>query len=136
MSPDDELRDLAEALGGEPAGDEFQTRIEKIAGRKLGQIYWLEEPRPRDPMESGILKELMRLRQSGPHEVIKWKGSKVPRGKAINGSTIAHAQHGILRSAGGKDIGTYRRVVEFGGEDGDEQEIEAWPTSTPAGAYK
>lgn len=35
------LEELAKALGGEVASDEFQTRLEAIAGRKLGRIYWI-----------------------------------------------------------------------------------------------
>lgn len=66
------------------------------------------------------------LRKYAPPPVtIKWEGGRNVIG-VINGEFIGYAQHGILKSDDGTDLGTYERVVEFGGDNGDEHEIKAW----------
>ena len=53
--------------------------------------------------------------------LLKWQGNKIPRGAQILGHTIAWTQHGIVRNKDGKQIGTYDRLVEFGGDSSREQ---------------
>jgi hypothetical protein len=61
--------------------------------------------------------------------ILKWKGSKIPRGETIAGVEVAWAQHGVLSGADGEMIGSYVRLVTFGGPNADEHEISvtSWP---------
>ena len=52
-----------------------------------------------------------------------WTGSKVPRGVELPTGTIAWTQHGIVRSDDGEQIGTYDRIEEWGGPDGDQHRM-------------
>ena len=54
---------------------------------------------------------------------LKWEGSKIPRGAVIEGTEIAWTQNGQVTGVGGKMIGTYDRLVEFGGASGNEQQM-------------
>ena len=83
--------------------------------------------RPADPMRHPLLKQLMAKRTEGKGEPVRWKGSEHPRGVQWGDVTLENAEHGILRDAGGRDVGSYRRVSEFSGPDSDEHEILAWP---------
>ena len=60
--------------------------------------------------------------------VLKWKGSKTPRGLSIGGVDISHAQHGIVTGVNGKTLGTYTRTMEFGGPNKDEHEMFVVPS--------
>lgn len=83
--------------------------------------------RPADPMKHPLLKQLMDMRTEGKGELVRWKGSKYPRGVQWGSITLETAQFGILRDAAGRDVGTYRLISEFSGPDSDEHEIRAWP---------
>lgn len=58
--------------------------------------------------------------------LLKWRGSKVPRGAVIGGHKIIWTQHGKIMTGeegkpwSGKHIGYYQRLIEFGGKDQDE----------------
>ena len=81
-----------------------------------------------DPMLSPLLKRIMSRRTKGiKGDTIRWSGSKAPRGVKWGSTTLGWAQHGVLYDQKGEDVGTYHRVIEFGGKDGDIQEILAWP---------
>ncbi len=79
-----------------------------------------------DPMAHPMLEQLLNLRKKGEGEIVCWKGSKFPRGIKLGSITLETAQHGILRDITGQDVGTYERVIEFGGSNKDEHEIIAW----------
>ncbi|MBP7708725.1 hypothetical protein KA107_03490, partial [Candidatus Pacearchaeota archaeon] len=65
---------------------------------------------------------LLRLREDCKHVyVLRWEGNKIPRGAVLGEETIAWTQNGCVNSKSGKMIGTYCRVVEFGGQSGKEQ---------------
>lgn len=49
---------------------------------------------------------------------LTWEGNKVPRGAEVLGHSIAWTQHGIVYTEGGKEIGSYTRITEFGGPTG------------------
>lgn len=73
-------------------------------------------------VDSKVSSLLSAMKTQAKHAyVLSWEGSKIPRGAVINGETIAWTQHGCVTSESGKMIGTYDRVVEFGGQSGNEQ---------------
>ena len=56
--------------------------------------------------------------------LIDWEGSKVPRGVTIIDQVIGWTQNGMVASAdGGGHIGTYIRLVEFGGGSGNHHQM-------------
>ena len=56
--------------------------------------------------------------RSGANKVylLEWEGDKIPQGVMVDDQEIAWTQHGVVRSSEGDTIGTYQRLVEFGGE--------------------
>ncbi len=52
---------------------------------------------------------------------LSWKGNKVPRGAIVNSREIAWTQHGMVRDSCGTVIGYYERLVEWGGDDKQDQ---------------
>jgi hypothetical protein len=54
---------------------------------------------------------------------LKWEGNKIPEGAIIEGTEIAWTQNGQVTGVDGKMIGTYDRLVEFGGASGKEQQM-------------
>ena len=63
--------------------------------------------------------------------LLTWQGNKVPRGVNLLGHIIAWTQHGMVTSKGGKTVGTYDRVVEFGGDTGKEQKMLVYLQAPP-----
>ena len=57
---------------------------------------------------------------------LRWKGTKTPHGAALGKTVISHAQNGIVCSVKGDTIGTYERLVEWGGPDHDEHMMVIW----------
>ncbi len=55
--------------------------------------------------------------------LLEWKGNKIPRGATVAGHIIAWTQNGLVTSDQGQYVGTYERLVEFGGVDHREQKI-------------
>jgi len=62
---------------------------------------------------------------------LSWEGNKIPRGAKINGREIGWTQNGQVVSAGGEMIGTYDRLVEFGGEKGKDQRMIVYALREP-----
>ncbi len=74
--------------------------------------------------ERGVNALLARLRESASKIfLLKWEGNKIPHGAIIQGKEIAWTQNGIVSSTAREQIGTYERLVEFGGETGNEQQM-------------
>ena len=60
---------------------------------------------------------------------LTWKGTKIPRAAEINGRWITWAQHGRVFAdglPGGREIGHYVRLIEWGGPEKDEHEMLIW----------
>jgi hypothetical protein len=53
--------------------------------------------------------------------LLNWEGNKVPRGAVVGDETLAWTQNGCAHNQSGQIVGTYDRVVEFGGDSGKEQ---------------
>lgn len=53
--------------------------------------------------------------------VLRWEGNKVPRGAVVGDETLAWTQNGCAHNQSGDIVGTYERIVEFGGDSGNEQ---------------
>ena len=61
------------------------------------------------------------IRNSSTHDyIMRWKGSKIPRGAIIDGIAIVWTQHGIIIGENGEALGYYDRMREFGGDNHDE----------------
>lgn len=52
--------------------------------------------------------------------LLSWIGNKVPRGAQILDQQVTWTQHGMVQAEPGGNIGTYDRLVEFGGRSGKE----------------
>lgn len=52
--------------------------------------------------------------------VLNWKGGKIPYGAEIGGHKVGWTQNGIVSNEKGEMIGTYDRLMEWGGEDKNE----------------
>lgn len=53
-------------------------------------------------------------------QVMKWKGSKIPRGGKVGNIEIGWSQHDIITGKNGEQLGFYERLQEFGGANHDE----------------
>jgi len=74
--------------------------------------------------EAALNSTLKRIKNEATRVfLLTWQGGKIPRGADILGHKIEWTQHGIVRTDQGKDIGAYTRLVEFGGESGQEQQM-------------
>jgi hypothetical protein len=49
--------------------------------------------------------------------LLTWHGRKVPRGAVVGDHMITYTQSGVVTADFGDEIGTYQRLVEFGGPD-------------------
>lgn len=92
---------------------------DKVNGMKITQIE-TEDPKIKvtlgniglDTLTSDLLtKQAQKARAT---YLVEWQGSKIPRGAVIEGNVIEWTQNGVV-VAGGKDIGVYERLLEFGG---------------------
>lgn len=84
----------------------------KLGATKLSE--WLTE---------NMCNELIKkLRSTSTRKfLLTWQGGKVPRGVKIADYEIGWTQHGIVIDVNGKDIGTYERFLENGGETKEKQ---------------
>jgi len=72
--------------------------------------------------EKQVDAQIARLRgQGGLRFLLTWTGSKVPRGANVFGHIVMWTQNGQVTTQTGIDIGTYDRLVEFGGPSHNEQ---------------
>ncbi len=63
---------------------------------------------------------LAKLREGREMYLVSWRGSKIPRGVKIKWYEIVWTQNGAVTVSGGMQMGTYQRLVEFGGDSRDE----------------
>lgn len=68
-----------------------------------------------------------RIHSSSEILLLEWEGNKIPRGAKIGNKEIAWTQHGIVTDKNGDDIGTYERIVEFGGVSKYQQVMLVYP---------
>ena len=64
---------------------------------------------------------------------LSWKGSKIPGGAVILGKEVGWTQNGMVTSVDGEMIGTYERLEEFGGAEGNDQRIRVYVTERGEG---
>lgn len=69
----------------------------------------------RDPMDQ--CKSLVdQIRNNSDNNcILRWVGSKIPRGATIGGVEVGWAQHGRIVGKGGEELGFYKRMQEWGG---------------------
>lgn len=62
-----------------------------------------------------LLASLLKAASEGDEPyLVKYEGSKVPRGLVVDGVPVVWTQHGMVTGEGGARLGTYERLVEFG----------------------
>ena len=95
------------------------TDISNLLGEDLpSEPVHLENPQ----VDARLNALLERRRENANHAyVLRWEGNKVPRGAVVGGETLAWTQNGTVHNQSGRIVGTYDRVVQFGGESGKEQ---------------
>ena len=79
-----------------------------------------------EQFELQIVANLMLARIAGEAKAIfllEWEGNKIPRDAEINGKKVGWTQNGLVVGTNGEDIGTYERLVEFGGPSRKEQKM-------------
>jgi hypothetical protein len=76
------------------------------------------------PELNEIADRLMRMRRLHAKKVfhLKWKGGKVPEGAVVDEKRIVYTRDGNVTGER-TSIGTYERLVEFGGENRDEHQM-------------
>ena len=57
---------------------------------------------------------------------LTWDGSKIPRGAEILGEKIGWTQNGVVSSENGEIIGTYERIEEWTGSNGDHHKMHVY----------
>ena len=74
--------------------------------------------------EAGVNDLIGRIRKLGGRRfLLVWEGSKIPRDARVLDYEIGWTQNGRVRTTSGEDIGTYDRLVEFGGAGGKQQKM-------------
>lgn len=96
----------------EPTGGRFARLLKSLMGAKSPK-----EARSTEQVDTFL--DAFRRKSHSVFE-LSWKGDKVPDGTVLLGKTIGWTQHGVVTSADGEMMGTYKRMVEFGGPNHDE----------------
>lgn len=74
--------------------------------------------------EANVNELIGRIRESeGRKFLLVWEGNKVPRGAHVLEHERSWTQNGEVRTTSRETIGTYDRLVEFGGASGTEQKM-------------
>lgn len=101
------------------------TKLKKRADGSLGPWADLgaqeEKQFVRELQVNGLLGQI--ADRAAEVYLLVWEGNKIPRGAAINDHVIAWTQNGVVTSDKGQMVGTYERVVEFGGPTGNAQQM-------------
>jgi len=96
------------------------TDISNLLGEELPLGKEVHLGNPEADKRFNVL--LSRIKKSCKHAyILKWEGSKVPRGAVVGSETLAWTQNGCANNQSGEIVGTYERVVEFGGDSRREQ---------------
>lgn len=81
-------------------------------------------------LEAKVQDLLSRKREGARVFVLSWEGNLIPRGAVVLGREIVWIQHGIVTATPlhpsaveDEQIGSYSRLVEWGGESGKEQKV-------------
>src|SRR5690242_2886438 len=96
------------------------TDISHLVGNgvHLGKKVDLGEPSLNDRVNS--ILDTMKTTSDQAY-VLRWEGNKVPRGAVVGSETLSWTQNGCAHNQTGEIVGTYERLVEFGGASGKEQ---------------
>lgn len=101
------------------------TKLERRPDGSFGPEAKLGAQTPEQEVIQAQATGLLRRIAERAKEIflLEWEGNKIPRGAVICGKSITWTQHGRVISEGDEDIGTYERLVEFGGKSGKEQKM-------------
>jgi len=101
------------------------TKLDKCPDGSVGPNVNLGGQTPEKLRIQQQVNEFLRASASAAKEIfhLEWEGNKVPRGAVVSGNVVAWTQHGRVVSSTGEEIGTYERLVEFGGASGRNQQM-------------
>jgi len=102
-NPPVKVTDITDKLGGNLPLD----RQIKLGDAKLDQIV--------NTLLNPIKKAI-----KGAY-LLEWEGGKIPRGAVVGDKTLAWTQNGFAHGEDGRMVGTYDRIVEFGGANKQKQ---------------
>jgi hypothetical protein len=106
--------------------DKPEVKVTEITGQKEHELVTQYLPRGvnlgNQNLErvTNMLISAIRSR-GGRRFLLCWTGNKVPRGTDVLGRKIAWTQNGMVIDTQRAEIGTYDRLLEFGGESKKEQ---------------
>ena len=121
--------------GGENLGEQFPTvSVQEVTDEQITELTQENKPRGVNlggahsesarGAETNVNNLMSRIRKSGGRRfILSWEGNKVPRGARVLDHEIAWTQNGQVSTTSGEGIGTYDRLVEFGGTTGKEQKM-------------
>ena len=121
--------------GGENRGEQFPTvSVQEVTDEQISDLTQGGKPKGGNlggahsesarVAETNVNNLMSQIRKSdGRRFILSWEGNKVPRGARVLDHEIAWTQNGQVLTTDGKDIGTYDRLVEFGGTTGKEQKM-------------
>ncbi len=74
---------------------------------------------------NAMADRLLAMRRQRSQKVFRlsWKGGKVPEGAVVDGKRVVYTRDGSVIGGEGSVIGTYDRMLEFGGAKRDEHEM-------------
>lgn len=99
----------------------LERRPEGSLGPKAGRR---EKTKEKNAGEMNATARLQEMANSAKEVfLLEWEGNKIPYGAVINGRSIGWTQHGLVTNNVGIPIGTYERMVEWGGDSGKEQKM-------------
>lgn len=110
-----------------------QVEVQEITDEQARQLT--EEYNPRGvnlggshsataaAVEANINDLVGRTRKSGRRFLVTWEGDKIPQGTHVLNYEIGWTQNGQVTTTSGEVIGSYDRLVEFGGASGKQQKM-------------
>lgn len=103
--------------------NQLTVEVTDISETLEGALRIDSQVRLGDPqIESRVNALLDRIKGNAKHAyLLVWEGNKVPHGAVVGNEVLGWTQHGSARNQSGQIVGTYDRVVEFGGDSGNKQ---------------
>jgi hypothetical protein len=73
--------------------------------------------------KSALKKITEHEKNMGKTFLLKWQGGRIPRGAVIEDKEISWTQDRVVSDIQNKKIGSYQRLIQFGGKSRKNQEI-------------
>ncbi len=106
--------------------DELTVTVTELTEEKVKELVEEHHPRGVNLGDAGVEAFVNASSQQirglgGRRFLLTWVGGKIPRAADVIGHRVGWTQNGVVLADTGKEIGTYDRLVECGGESGREQ---------------